>query len=955
MTGYNKKMQEDIENVTLSLYQMRAAVDGKEYKELSNTAKSGMTSLQNSLKQATNYHNSELSKAFANIEGLDDKTKKKLLKNAQERGKTTIEEANKEIDAIQKNEKRKIELLSMDNRSKKNQQELDKILQQEQAHIQKLAQLKEQTVLDEQNAQTKIMNEKSKAGLLTKEQIDAEVDRRKEAAAKNIENNNKTTGSQLAALEKEQQAYKTNSDQWQQLETSKNNLIQESNKKHAEYTTNAIKDVASLHNAKIEDLNFTTDSNGKLRSSYTGLSDTQKEAAKQVTEFYNQQPPALQKSMTEMLGIQQQTNTSMQENQQTTAQKMNENPLYNTELMQQQASQAGQGAAQSFSDSSLAGFLGNTVQMQNQIQQNMNPDTGVINQQGQQAGADSANATAQGYLSNKGQIDNAKNQANATPPKASGNDYKAGADRASQYAKGIQSGKGQVQTAINTITNVKATSSTNGNAIGSKIAQGVATGISSGQGNVQSAINSLVNVQALNKAGEAQAQGSATAQGFVSGFSSVDVSSVGSNLANNAINGLNSQSGAFSAAGTSLATQAKSGLSSGSAGASAIGSYFGSGFVSGIGAWIRASYDKGFDLGASAKRGVKDSGVVKSPSREMRKVGSFYGEGHVLGMQDWLGSSYDVGFSLGTRTMDGVKQAGDVHSPAKKMKQVGRYYGLGFGLGLGATQKQLVKKSKQMARAVINTWKQAISDANLEKVMSYNSVAQLQQDKADSLRKARNKAERQAIIKYYDELIKEEKRASAFRQKELKAEKKKTDAVNKAEKKIDNLKEKLETKSFKKMSKAKQKAERKRINKLIDEQEKKIRLAEQKYEISMSKIDDDRESYNRKKEAEEKLKDIRDEAAQKAEDAKDEAERKRQEAKEKAAEDEAKRLEEALRKRGLISPSIETGSSRIVNIQSPMHFNFNFEEIKNYDQFKYDLQRFIQVDLVDKLMGGKFI
>ena len=348
--------------------------------------------------------------------------------------------------------------------------------------------------------------------------------------------------------------------------------------------------------------------------------------------------------------------------------------------------------------------------------------------------------------------------------------------------------------------------------------------------------------------------------------------------ANVAIN-LNASSNA-TAVGSKIANQATNALRAGASGSNSIGSFFGSGFVGGIRAQEGAAYSAGLALGNAAKRGAKDAGDVRSPSREMAKLGRFYVQGFTITVDQGKAAAEKVGSNLG--------------------------------------------------KAVINGTKKAISNVKEEQIMSTNYQKMLGRAMALAVSKAQTKEEKEKIIAYYAELIKAEQEASKYRIAKLKVENARDSKIKKAQTKVDKLQAKY--------NKAKDKKTKANLKKQLASAKKQLnattRQANADANIKIRKLED-----------EQKIKDLQKDLAEKLADEKEKLA-------EEVAEKEAKAIEEAMAKRGLIAPTIESGSSKIVNISQPMNLNFNIQEVRNFDQLMDAVQRNM-VSTLEKYLGGR--
>lgn len=187
------------------------------------------------------------------------------------------------------------------------------------------------------------------------------------------------------------------------------------------------------------------------------------------------------------------------------------------------------------------------------------------------------------------------------------------------------------------------------------------------------------STQSSAMAAEANTQGDATsggfetgAQGHVSGIgaiftgiksdtestlNSIDAKSPGDKAGSNFTLGIRGNIGKARAASVDMGSGAKTGLSGSTSGTYGIGSYFGQGFVSGVSSWARAAADAAASIGNAAMSALRWVGIVRSPSRAMKKIGSYYGEGAVIGLASWIDEAKNTGEQFGQAILDAVDMA----------------------------------------------------------------------------------------------------------------------------------------------------------------------------------------------------------------------------------------------------------------------------------------------------------
>lgn len=185
--------------------------------------------------------------------------------------------------------------------------------------------------------------------------------------------------------------------------------------------------------------------------------------------------------------------------------------------------------------------------------------------------------------------------------------------------------------------------------------------------------------QSSAMASEAQTQGDATSGGFEGGaqshvsgiasiftgikrdtestLNSIDAKSPGDKAGSNFTLGISGNIGKARAASVNMGSSAKTGLSGSTSGTYGIGSYFGQGFVQGVSSWAQAAANAASAIGNAAMSALRWVGIVRSPSRAMKKIGSYYGEGAVIGLASWIDEAKNTGEQFGQAILDAVDMA----------------------------------------------------------------------------------------------------------------------------------------------------------------------------------------------------------------------------------------------------------------------------------------------------------
>lgn len=240
---------------------------------------------------------------------------------------------------------------------------------------------------------------------------------------------------------------------------------------------------------------------------------------------------------------------------------------------------------------------------------------------------------------------------------------------ANKIAEGLSWGAEGVQTAVS-----------NAFTAGQGVSVNWSTGVMSNDPNTWfSEAASTFSQQSSAMAAEANTQGDATsggfetgAQGHVSGIGAIftgiksdtestlngiDAKSPGDKAGSNFTLGIRGNIGKARAASVDMGSGAKTGLSGSTSGTYGIGSYFGQGFVQGVSSWARAAADAAAAIGDAAMSALRWVGIVRSPSRAMKKIGSYYGEGAVIGLASWIDEAKSTGEQFGQAILDAVDMA----------------------------------------------------------------------------------------------------------------------------------------------------------------------------------------------------------------------------------------------------------------------------------------------------------
>lgn len=141
---------------------------------------------------------------------------------------------------------------------------------------------------------------------------------------------------------------------------------------------------------------------------------------------------------------------------------------------------------------------------------------------------------------------------------------------------------------------------------------------------------------------------------FTSSTAKTDMKTAATNLADSAIDGIESKENAAKTAGENLADKAIDGLGDLEDDGETAGKDLGKGLVNGINAKQTAAYNAGYALGQAAVQGEKDGQASNSPSKLTTLAGRWLGEGLIIGIKRITGKVYDSGYDLGSTATDAI-------------------------------------------------------------------------------------------------------------------------------------------------------------------------------------------------------------------------------------------------------------------------------------------------------------
>lgn len=243
----------------------------------------------------------------------------------------------------------------------------------------------------------------------------------------------------------------------------------------------------------------------------------------------------------------------------------------------------------------------------------------------------------------------------------------AGQQAGARFAQGIRTGLIQASTAARTsvkgITTALKSSVSPAQAAGRQAGARFAAGIRAGMSAARSAGNTI-GKNAVN--GMKAVASSARSAG----------ASVGSKFAS----GVSSKTGSARSAGSSLARAAKSGMSGVST--SSIGRNMGQGLVNGLNSKYGAVASAARRLANMAAEAMRKAAQVRSPSRVTKEIGGYMSEGLGLGIRSQTPAAAAEGRSLIKAVINAIREEGEIHSPSKQTELLGKYVVNGLNKGI---------------------------------------------------------------------------------------------------------------------------------------------------------------------------------------------------------------------------------------------------------------------------------
>lgn len=206
-------------------------------------------------------------------------------------------------------------------------------------------------------------------------------------------------------------------------------------------------------------------------------------------------------------------------------------------------------------------------------------------------------------------------------------------------------------------------------------------------------------------------QGKSNADAANEGAASVNPFSTGMSFASILKSGISSMMGALFGQGSDLANKANDG--SRSVNPTSTGVQFGKQYSSGVKSQSGQSRAGGKELSNAADSGAR--------SKSGRDAGSGFGEGFVSGISDWIGGAINAAANLAANALSAAKRALDEHSPSKKTRKFGRFFSKGLALGIKDEEKSVVKSSRNISNAALESIDLSTVSARMREVMAFNA------------------------------------------------------------------------------------------------------------------------------------------------------------------------------------------------------------------------------------------
>lgn len=220
-----------------------------------------------------------------------------------------------------------------------------------------------------------------------------------------------------------------------------------------------------------------------------------------------------------------------------------------------------------------------------------------------------------------------------------------------------------------------------------------------------------------------QAAASGLENAALSGLSSANVSgqaqAMGSQIANALANGIVGGSGSVNAAASTLGGNAAVALSNVklSEKGKQEGKKLGDGLKSGIDSGKKNAESSSKSLGDGAVSGLKGVGMKS----EAYDQGLNFSYGLANGISAGSSAAISAAIAVASSALAAAKRELDEHSPSKKTRKFGQFFSKGLALGIKDEEKSVVKSSRNISNAALESIDLSAVSARMREVMAFNA------------------------------------------------------------------------------------------------------------------------------------------------------------------------------------------------------------------------------------------
>lgn len=252
-----------------------------------------------------------------------------------------------------------------------------------------------------------------------------------------------------------------------------------------------------------------------------------------------------------------------------------------------------------------------------------------------------------------------------------------------------------------------------------------------------------------------QAAASGLENAALSGLSSANVSgqaqAMGSQIANALANGIVGGSGSVNAAASTLGGNAAVALSNVklSEKGKQEGKKLGDGLKSGIDSGKKNAESSSKSLGDGAVSGLKGVGMKS----EAYDQGLNFSYGLANGISAGSSAAISAAIAVASSALAAAKRELDERSPSKKTREFGQFFSKGLALGIKDEEKSVVKSSRNISNAALESIDLSAVSARMREVMAFNAsrvanrpVTSVMQYKMDNAEIRKLQQQNQAIM-----------------------------------------------------------------------------------------------------------------------------------------------------------------------------------------------------------------